>query len=85
MAEKVFVRNVPDKLWRSLKAGAAARGMTVSKAVRQALEAWIEKPDAEPTRFRWRKITALGASGQTDVSERHDEYLARAALARKSR
>jgi plasmid stability protein len=85
MPEKVFVRNVPDRLWRRLKAGAAGRGMTVSKAVAQALEAWLDRPDSEPSRFAWQGITDLGATGETSVSERHDEHLARSIHERKSR
>jgi len=84
MAEKVFVRDVPDELWKSLKAGAARRGVTVSRAVTEAIRKWLREEGPEKKGFPWRGITNLGVSGDTDISEAHDRALAAAVHERKS-
>jgi hypothetical protein len=78
MAEKVFVRDIPDDLWRSLKSGASARGMTVSKAVSEAIREWLKSPDVDSGEFAYKPISDLGSSGIGDVSEKHDRYIAEA-------
>jgi hypothetical protein len=78
MAEKVFVRDIPDDLWRSLKAGASARGMTVSKAVSEAIREWLKSGDVDKGEFAYKTISDLGSSGVADVSAKHDRYLAEA-------
>ena len=81
MADKVFIRNVPDDLWRALKARASLDGKTVSEAVREAVQAYLAGPRlAEPAADAWDAITALGASGHEDTSEAHDEAIAQAVL-----
>jgi plasmid stability protein len=77
MPEKVFVRNIPDKLWRTFKARANLEGITVSQAVQQALRQYLAGAGGRgPYRGAFDGIIGLGASGLSDVSERHDYYLA---------
>ena len=76
MAEKVFVRDIPDELWGRLKAGAARRGLTVSRAVAEALRLWLDQGESQKGGFKWAVISDLGSSGLTDVSENHDRHLA---------
>jgi hypothetical protein len=78
MAEKVFVRDIPDDLWRNLKAGASARGMTVSKAVAEAIREWLKSGDVDKGEFAYKPISDLGSSDLGDVAEKHDKYLAEA-------
>ncbi len=81
MPDKVFVRNVPEDLWRGVKARAALEGKTVSAAVAEALRSWLERDEDGPEEaVDWEGITALGRSGAADGSDRHDEILAAAAL-----
>ncbi|MFA6033916.1 MAG: hypothetical protein WC889_13525 [Myxococcota bacterium] len=75
MADKVFVRDIPDELWSSLKVSAAGRKMTISKAVAEAIKMWIAKGEKTPG-FRYAAVSNLGSSGVEDVSENHDRYLA---------
>jgi plasmid stability protein len=86
MPEKVFVRNISNDLWRKLKSFAALQGKTVSQAVREAIMLWLshaEKAGSNEGRVNWRRITAVGRSGKSDVSQRHDDYLAAYRLAHR--
>ncbi len=81
MPDKVFIRGIPDDLWRAIKARASLEGITVSQAVQVAIRAYLSgvNPNASSrSSDPWRGIVALGASGRLDVSERHDHYLAEA-------
>ena len=62
MAEKVFIRNVSEELWRNLKASAAVRGMTISRAISEAIEQWLITSATDEKCFDWKSITALGKS-----------------------
>ena len=75
MADKVFVRDIPDELWRSLKVSAAERKMTLSRAVAEAIRMWIAKGE-KTSGFRYAAVSNLGSSGLEDVSENHDRYIA---------
>lgn len=83
MPEKVFIRGIPDEMWRALKARASLEGITVSQAVQAAIRAYLSgtsrAADSGPTGV-WGGITDVGGSGDKDVSERHDHYLAEANL-----
>ena len=80
MPEKIFVRNISNDLWRSVKAKAALEGITLSEAVQEALHYYLnnhtvdrknaKKPDS------WMSLTNLGRSGLSDVSVKHDKYIA---------
>jgi len=77
MPEKVFVRNIPDELWRAVKARASLEGITVSEAVQRALKQYLAGVGRQrPYRGAYDGIIGLGASGLSDISERHDHYLA---------
>lgn len=77
MPEKVFVRNVPDELWRAFKTRASLDGVTVSEAVQRALRQYLSgASSAEPVRGAFDGIIGLFSGEAPDVSERHDHYLA---------
>ena len=77
MPEKVFVRNIPDELWRAFKARASLDGITVSEAVQRALRQYLAGGSgAEPVRGAFAGITGLFSDPAVDVSEQHDRYLA---------
>ena len=81
MPDKIFVRNISDELWRSVKAKAALEGITLSEAVEEALRYYLNHPQADGnvTQDAWMTLTNLGSSGISDVSEQHDKYIAEAA------
>ena len=84
MADKVFIRNIPDELWRKLKGHSALQGKTVSQAVREAIMLWLSRVEERDTReVNWEGITGLGRSGMSDVSEEHDDYLSSFRLGRR--
>lgn len=85
MAEKVFVRDIPDELWREFKAGAAKRGLTVSKAFSKAIRLWLKHDEEPEASVNWEAISNLGASGESDIAENHDKHLAEAIYDRKCR
>ena len=58
---------------RLLKKEAAAKGISLAELLRQM--AW-EHLRSEPTRKDFLSVVALGKSGKTDVSEKHDRYIA---------
>ena len=78
MPDKVFVRGIPDDLWRAIKARASLEGITLSEAVQAAIRTYLlgSSPAGSSAEDPWRGIIALGASGHSDVSVRHDHYLA---------
>jgi hypothetical protein len=88
MPEKVFIRGMPDELWRAIKARASLDGMSISRAVQEALRVYLSglrlgtTGDASDP---WRGIVGLGRGGASDVSERHDHYVAEARRGRKKR
>lgn len=79
MPDKVFIRNLPDDLWRALKSKASLDGITLSNAVREAVEAYV-RGDASIQKADdpWKGIIAIGESGQEDTADRHDAALAQA-------
>jgi hypothetical protein len=79
MPEKVFVRGIPDDLWRAIKARASLEGITLSEAIQAAIRTYLsgEAPAGVSPEDPWRGLVALGASGHSDVSARHDHYLAK--------
>ncbi len=58
---------------RLLKKEAEAKGISLAELLRQM--AW-EHLRSEPTRKDFLSIVALGRSGKTDVSGKHDRYIA---------
>ncbi len=83
MPDKVFIRNVPDDLWRAFKARASLEGLTLSQAIGIAIRGYLRgSTEADPNSDPFAGIVALGSSGYDDVSEHHDEHIAQAAEAR---
>jgi len=58
---------------RLLKQEAAAKGISLAELLRQM--AW-EHLRVEPTHESFYSLVALGESGKSDVSEKHDAYIA---------
>ena len=78
MPDKVFIRNVPDQLWRAFKARASLDGLTMSQAIQIAIEGYLRGNAARggaAEKDPFAGIVGLGASGDDDVSEHHDRYL----------
>ncbi len=81
MPEKVFIRGIPDELWRAVKARAALEGITISKAVSRAIRLYLAGFDTMKTsssKDPWADISDLGKSGRSDISKNHDRYIAEA-------
>jgi hypothetical protein len=66
-----------DEQLRRLKGLAAERGVSVAELIREAVDRHLSV-GITPTDRRERMIASIGRfhSRPTDVSERHDEYLA---------
>ncbi len=60
MAQMIQVRNVPDEVHRTLKARAAAAGMSLSDYIKRDLEEAAARPSLEEIDAR---VTARGRSG----------------------
>lgn len=71
-----------EELARKLKDLARQRNISMAEATRRALEQWVESESAPFDERRRRAIAAVGKfhSGKSDISERHDDYLAEAYL-----
>jgi plasmid stability protein len=54
MSKMIQVRNVPDRLHRTLKARAAAEGLSLSDYIKRELEAGVEQPTFEEVNARVR-------------------------------
>jgi hypothetical protein len=67
-----------DVQYRALKEEAHRQKISLSEAVRGAVELWLAR--RERSRRARRSIASLGRfrSGRSDVAERHDAYLAEA-------
>jgi Ribbon-helix-helix protein, copG family len=66
---------------RALKEIAHRENASVAELTRRAIDQWLQMTSAIPmTERRRRALAVVGRfrSGQTDVSERHDDYLAEA-------
>jgi hypothetical protein len=68
---------------RALRAMASARGVSMAELIRQSLGVLLEEEESARSDQRRRALAAVGRfhSGQSDVSERHDDYLAEDFLA----
>jgi hypothetical protein len=65
-----------DEQYRALKKLIAGKDLSLSSAIRQAVDLWLSQTDR--SRKVERSLASLGRfrSGKRDVSRRHDEYLA---------
>jgi hypothetical protein len=68
---------------KSLKEVATTRGLSVAALVRESVDRYLEQsrylePTHEELMQRVLALAGKGASGHSDISERHDDYLAEA-------
>lgn len=78
--------NFTEDQHRWLKETAADQGISVAEVVRRAIDEAIQerhKPNIEELRRRALAAMGCGHSGESDVSKRHDDYLADAYMDRK--
>jgi post-segregation antitoxin (ccd killing protein) len=63
-----------------LRAEARARGVSVSQLIREGITLFRAREERFPEEKKKRALAAVGrfSSGASDVSERHDDYLAEA-------
>lgn len=63
-----------------LKSKAREKGVSLSQLIRESLDHFREREQRLPEERKRRALAAVGrfSSGKTDVSERHDDYLAKA-------
>lgn len=60
----------------ALDRAARRRGMSKAAVVREALDALLAREGSDPALERALRAAGSGASGTSDLAERHDEYLA---------
>ena len=65
---------------KALRAEAVGQGISMAGLLRRLVKRHIEEGRASPQvpAGAFMKVIALGSSGRSDVSERHDAYLAQA-------
>lgn len=65
---------------RALLKEATEKGISLAELIRQIVEKHLERRSAFPEKPKevFQRIVGIGASGKTDISERHDHYLAEA-------
>jgi plasmid stability protein len=68
MSKMIQVRNVPDQVHRTLKARAAAAGLSLSDYIKRDLEASVARPSFEEVDARVRARRPSEVSAQTIVS-----------------
>ena len=75
--ERTQISLTPDQM-RRLRQAASERGVSMAQIVRDAVEAYVAAPPADRDELvrRARAVAGRFASGMTDVSARHDDYLA---------
>ena len=63
-----------------LRAEAGARGVSVSQLIREGITLFRAREERFPEEKKKRALAAVGrfSSGTSDISERHDDYLAKA-------
>ena len=63
-----------------LRSEASARGISVSQLIRESIKFYQTHAEQVPEDRKRKALEAVGrfSSGTTDVSERHDDYLAEA-------
>ena len=63
---------------KRLKEAARRQKMTMTALLRQIVDEYLEQMQEMPSERDYLAIVGLGASGQADISERHDDYLVEA-------
>jgi plasmid stability protein len=67
MSKMIQVRNVPDRLHRTLKARAAAEGLSLSDYIKRELEAGVEQPTFEEVNARVRARRRGGGPSREEI------------------
>lgn len=73
--------SLPEEQYEKLKKRAAGKGVSMSELVREGIDLVLSAPDGlSRDEMKKRALEMIGKynSGLTDVSEKHDEYLAEA-------
>lgn len=65
---------------RALKRKAAERGVSMAQVIRDAIDQSLDRDDEDVKWERAFSVVGKFRSGLSDVSERHDDYLAEAYL-----
>jgi antitoxin FitA len=68
MSKMIQVRNVPEGVHRTLKARAAAAGLSLSDYIKRDLEASAERPSFEEVHARVKARRPTGARAETIVA-----------------
>lgn len=65
---------------KALRAEVVGQGISMAELLRRLVKRHLEEGRASPQvpTGAFMKVVALGSSGRSDVSERHDAYLAQA-------
>ncbi len=71
-----------DDQVRALKRRAAERGVSMAELIREAIDRALERDDEDAKWERALSVVGKFHSDVTDLSERHDDYLADAFLYR---
>lgn len=70
MAKMIQIRNVPDDVHRTLKAQAAARGMTLSDYLRAEVEQLAARPSPAEIKERLRRLGPIRLPEDPSVTVR---------------
>lgn len=86
MKARTMIYLEPEQL-RALKAEARKQGISLAEILRRLVDRHLkERGDGTPAPAEtYRKLVALGSSGRSDVSERHDAYLGQALRRERAR
>ncbi len=71
-----------DDQLQALKKAASAQRISLAELFRRLVERFLKEGSSEPEvpREKFMELVGLGASGKTDISQRHDHYLAEGVL-----
>lgn len=77
MKSRTMVYLDPQQM-RALKARARAEGISLAELMRRLVQQHLEDRQALPPvpPATYARMVALGSSGRSDISQRHDAYLA---------
>ena len=78
-----MIRNqvqIEEDHFRWLRSKARDRGVSVSQLIREGIDLYRLREDRLPMEKKEKALAAVGrfSSGRSDISGRHDEYLAKA-------
>lgn len=74
-----------EERWQRLQQAAQERNLTPEELALEAIESIVQQPSRRALYEQAFRVVGKYASGQGDISERHDDYLAEAYLHEPSR